>query len=228
LWRGKDSHMICLIGRILTSAIHNLFSIQPDILTNTLQTGMTEWNLGHHLANEIAKYIFWLNHDLDVTKRNYENRRPDIIFHKRGINVLNYLVIEIKRTGSINDDIRKIREGWMSSDLHYRFGASVVIKSADNFRVKVFEKGKSQTQLKFDYKTPAINCPSPDGTLRRQLYDYVSQIYACEKMKIESSVMQRHSSTADTSALERQIDEMAYKLYNLTQEEIIVVENSTK
>ena len=213
--------MIHVIGRILTSAIHNLFYIQPDILTNTLQTRMTEWNLGHHLANEIAKYIFWLNHDLDVTKRNYKNRRPDIIFHKRSINVLNYLVIEIKRTGSINDDIRKIREDWMSSDLHYRFGASVVIKSADNFRVKVFEKGKSQTQ-QFDYKTPAINCPSPDVTLRRQLYDLVSQIYACEKMKIESSVMQRPILIADTYALERQIDGMVYKLYDLKPEEITI------
>jgi|SRR3990167_7992588 len=80
--------MINLIGTILCSSIKNLFDNQPDILTNTSMTGMTEWNLGHHLANEIHKYIFWLNHDVDVTKRNVENRRPDIIFHKRGINTL--------------------------------------------------------------------------------------------------------------------------------------------
>ena len=97
-------NMIELIGAILTSAIRNLFDQQPDVLKNTSRTGMTEWNFGHHLANEIAKYIFWLNHDMDVMKRNYNNRRPDIIFHKRGSNGLNYLVIEIKCNNSTSGD----------------------------------------------------------------------------------------------------------------------------
>lgn len=33
---------------------------------------------------------------------------------------------------------------------------------------------------------------------------------------------------ADTSALEKQIDQMVYKLYSLTPEEIEIVENSSK
>jgi|Deesub1362A_J573_1020465.scaffolds.fasta_scaffold00319_11 hypothetical protein len=66
--------MINLISKILCSAIKNLFENQPDIFDFTSQTGETEWNLCHHFANEIHKYIFC----------------------KRGINALNFLAIETK------------------------------------------------------------------------------------------------------------------------------------
>ena len=103
-----------LIGKILCSSVRNLFINQPNMFNFTPKTGQTEWNLTHHLANEIHKYIFWLDYDLDVTKRNRQNKRPDIILHKRGINTLNFLVVEVKcgyRT--VEKDIRKIKKiGW--------------------------------------------------------------------------------------------------------------------
>ncbi|WP_206666460.1 hypothetical protein, partial [Peribacillus simplex] len=65
-----------LIKDIIYSSIKNLFKNQPEIFVNTDQTNLTEWNLSHHLSNEIKRYIFWLDNDLDVTKRNYRNNRP--------------------------------------------------------------------------------------------------------------------------------------------------------
>jgi len=37
--------------------------------------------------------------------------------------------------------------------------------------------------------------------------------------------MKTKDSNADTSALEKQIDEMVYKLYGLTEDEIKIIEN---
>ena len=88
------------LKNILESAAYNLFRNQPNIFEFTSETGQTEWNLTHHLANEIHKLLPDYDCDLDVTKRNYDNRRPDIIFHKRGTNRYNLLVIEVKKDGS--------------------------------------------------------------------------------------------------------------------------------
>ena len=38
----------------------------------------------------------------------------------------------------------------------------------------------------------------------------------------------RHDPEADTTALEREIDHLVYQLYDLTPEEIAVVEESTR
>jgi hypothetical protein len=84
-----------LIEMIIVSSIKNLFDTQPDILTHTYDTTMTEWNLAHHLSNELSKYIFWLNIENDVTKNHHDNKRPDIIFHIRNTKELDFLVIEM-------------------------------------------------------------------------------------------------------------------------------------
>jgi hypothetical protein len=44
----------------------------------------------------------------------------------------------------------------------------------------------------------------------------------------KSTPPKRKTSNADTSALERQIDQMVYKLYALTPEEIKIVEGEKK
>ena len=80
-------------------AIAKLFEHQPNIFEFTPETGQTEWNLAHHLAVELSALFPGLDHDLDVTKRNYGDRRPDIIFHKRGTHESNFLVVEVKRDG---------------------------------------------------------------------------------------------------------------------------------
>lgn len=134
-----------LIKDIIYSSIKNLFHNQPDIFVNTVYTNFTEWNLSYHLSNEIAKYIFWLNVDLDVTKRNYNNRRPDIIFHKRSTNSLNYLVVELKKSKNDNQfDICKLKEDWMSKPLNYRYGVYINIWGKDNFKAIVLSDGERQ------------------------------------------------------------------------------------
>ncbi|WP_242245426.1 hypothetical protein [Bacillus cereus group sp. BfR-BA-01330] len=131
-----------LIRDIVYSAIINLFQNQPDIFENTDQTNFTEWNLNYHLSNEIAKYIFWLNVDLDVTKRNYRNRRPDIIFHKRKTNALNFLVVELKKSrNDSQSDIDKIIEEWMKKPLNYRYGVYVNIWGVGEYRAILLKDG---------------------------------------------------------------------------------------
>lgn len=85
------------IMNIIYSSIENMFRNQPDILDPTTQSIMTEWNLGHHYSNELAKYLYCFDNDNDIIKPNYSRKRPDILFHKRGTNKFNFLVIELKK-----------------------------------------------------------------------------------------------------------------------------------
>lgn len=173
--------MIQVIGAILGLSIRSLFAQQPDILKNTSQTGMTEWNLSHHLANQIAKYIFWLDCDLDVTKRNYDSHRPDIIFHKRGTNSLNYLVIELKCNNpsedDIKEDIRKITKDWMAGELRYRFGASVVVRSVDDYEGQVFDRAENPRSFNFNHDTSYVQIPTVSAANKKRLKELVTQIH---------------------------------------------------
>ncbi len=80
------------IKETLEAAATSLYEGQPDIFDFTSETGQTEWNLAHHLANEIHEYFPACHCDLDITKRNFRNHRPDIIIHIRGSNDFNFLV----------------------------------------------------------------------------------------------------------------------------------------
>jgi hypothetical protein len=115
---------------------------QPNIFEFTPETGQTEWNLAHHLAVELCSFFPFLDHDLDVTKRNYGDKRPDIIFHKRGRHESNYLVLELKRDGNpreIETDIEKIHAYWFQGKLNYQFGALVDLRSDGGHQVQVFK-----------------------------------------------------------------------------------------
>jgi hypothetical protein len=128
------------LQKILSAAVDNLFINQPNIFDFTSETGQSEWNLSHHLANEINKLLPNLDCDLDVIKVNIGNKRPDIIFHKRGSNKNNFLVIEVKRGGypsEIKEDISKIRSYWFGERLCYKFGAVINLKKK-NYEIKLF------------------------------------------------------------------------------------------
>lgn len=128
------------IEEILKRAIETLFVNQPDIYEFTPETRQTEWNLAHHLANEIHPLFPELSCDLEVSKPNLENRRPDIILHRRGIQDHNFLVVEVKRDGieeEIRSDIEKIRTYWFGQPLRYQFGAVVNLKSDKSWHVQV-------------------------------------------------------------------------------------------
>ena len=212
-------NMFELIGNILVSSIHNLFKNQPDVLITTKLTRMTEWNLGHHLANEIAKYIFWLNHDLDVTKSYYGNRRPDIIFHKRGINDLNFLVAEIKVNISAEEDIKRIKN-WMDNPLCYRFGTTIFVQSVNNFEVTVFQRNGEKKA--FSELEKAVSIPKISNSNRKPLINLADKISDIAKSK---EYQGNSAKQARIHEYEKQIDQLVYKLYGLTPEEIKIVEN---
>jgi hypothetical protein len=128
------------IQKRLKEAIEALYTKQPNIFIFSSETGQTEWNLAHHLAIEAHRLFPNYDCDLDVTKPNLARRRPDIIFHKRGSNESNYLVIEVKRDAfpaSFKDDIEKIKSIWFGHPLHYQFGAVINLKSNKAYEIRV-------------------------------------------------------------------------------------------
>jgi hypothetical protein len=126
----------------LELAVKGLYENQPNIYAFTGQTGQTEWNLAHHLANEIHKLLPEYDCDVDVTKHDYGNMRPDIIFHKRGTNEQNLLVVETKfkrNKNSIQSDIDKIQNEWFTGKLKYKFGASINLWDTNRTDIIVLE-----------------------------------------------------------------------------------------
>jgi len=136
----RSSYSICLqrsmkeadLKKALEKAAGNLLKKQPDFFTFTSETNQSEWNIAHHLANEVASLFPELSCDLDVIKPNYESRRPDIILHRRGSQKDNFLVIEVKRVrDDVEGDLARIKQYWFRGELHYRFGAVVVINETE-------------------------------------------------------------------------------------------------
>ncbi len=209
----NNDRMFIIIAKILWSSLANLFKNQPDILNNTSQTNMTEWNFAHHLANEIAKYIFWLNHDLEVIKKDFNRERPDIIFHKRGTNDFNFLVVEIKFNRNRCEDIKKIKEHWMKPPLSYRFGVSFQIINGENWSFDIFsQNGEKQTITSYTFKTPLPH-PVPEWHAYYKIQCLVDKIIGSNRL----------NKKADTTGWEQEMDMLVYELYGLT-EEIKIIE----
>jgi hypothetical protein len=132
----------------IKASAEKLFVNQPNIFTFTSETRQSEWNLAHHLAIELHKEFPGFDCDVDIVKVNLENRRPDIIFHKRGTNESNFLVIEVKRDGQpaeIRRDKERIESVWFSDRLNYRFGAIIDIKSDKTSQISVFKNTGEST-----------------------------------------------------------------------------------
>lgn len=123
----------------LENAIRNLFINQKDIFKFTSESGATEWNLAHHLAFEIQKEFPEYQHDIELTKRSSNYRRPDIILHKRSNHNNNFLVIEVKYQRITENDITKIKDYWFERPLRYKFGASIRIDNLTDYRINVLK-----------------------------------------------------------------------------------------
>ena len=124
----------------LNLAVETLFRDQPDIFGFTDETHQTEWNLAHHLANEIQRLFPDLQCDIELIKPNYENRRPDIIVHRRRTHDDNLLVVEVKLNGTddaLDRDAEKIGQYWFQPPLRYRFGAIVDLRRDGRHKVRV-------------------------------------------------------------------------------------------
>ena len=81
------------------------------------------------------------------------------------------------------------------------------------YRSNTDEEGKVFAQIKIELLRK-IPIPKADKDQQRPLIQFVGKILAAKKRNPE----------VDTSAFERQIDQMVYKLYGLTEEEIKIVE----
>lgn len=124
----------------LKKAVSNLFKKNPHLFHFTDATGQTEWNLAHHLANEIHKVFPSFDKDLDVAKPDFDHKRPDIIFHKRETHDFNFLVIELKynaKKEKITQEIKKIKDNWFQQPLSYKYGAVI----------NLLENGKNEIVL---------------------------------------------------------------------------------
>ncbi len=130
-----------IVKKVLRHALTALFEEQPDIFDFAQETRATEWNLAHHVANSIHRIepFSQLNCDLEVSKGN-ENKRPDIIFHKRTRYDDDFLVVEIKFDGSpadVKEDRQKIQSYWFAVPFSYKFGAVINIKRDKTYCLKV-------------------------------------------------------------------------------------------
>ncbi len=173
---AREGSLTNLIRAMVDSSVKNLLNSQSDILKFTNETSPTEWNLSHHFANELKKYLFWLDHDLDVTKRNYDNKRPDIIFHKRGCNALNFLVVEMKRKEHDKaSDINKIQRDWMDEPLAYSYGAYVNIWAPNDFTAVVFSRHGLAPELTPD-NTVYLRPPNVSNRVLLEFRDLVAEV----------------------------------------------------
>jgi len=200
-----------LITRIICSALNNIVSAQPNLSQFIPQeTAEREPNLSFHFANELWKFLFWLGCDFDVTKSFHHDKRPDMIFHKRGINSLNFLVVEVKRESNPNgfaDDLVKIRDHWFDTDLHYQFGASVVIdeKSGD-YTLRLMERGSTEPAIpvtKESFKSP-LNLTEISLEARKML-----------KIKVDA-ILRAEEAKADTTALVTDLNQWVCAVYART------------
>ncbi|HUC19264.1 MAG TPA: hypothetical protein VMA37_16415 [Acetobacteraceae bacterium] len=98
----------------------------------TTDSNVTEWHFAYHFANCLSQQFPCHTCDIEVSKPNLNNKRPDIIIHKRGTHDHNLLIVELKRDRSadeIRDDIIKIKRHMFAAPYCYQFGAVVKISN---------------------------------------------------------------------------------------------------
>jgi hypothetical protein len=185
-----------LIARIICSALNNVFTGQPNLSKFIPQeTAEREPNLSFHFANELWKYLFWLDCDFDVTKSFHEDKRPDMVFHKRGINALNFLVVEVKRKSNplgFSADLEKIQNHWFGVDLHYQFGASVVIdEKTGDYELRLLERDRRDevTLVKKSSFNSPLNLSDLCFNARKMLNTKVDGVVGTEKAKADTTAL---------------------------------------
>lgn len=129
----------------IAQAIQNLFEKQPDMFDLTPESAQTEWNLNYHLANQISELFPEYQFDIEVRKPHAGNRRPDIVFHQRGIHENNFLVVELKRNNekAMQGDLEKIETYWFGEPYVYQFGAAVNLNADFSYQVEVRSNRKN-------------------------------------------------------------------------------------
>jgi len=212
-----------LLARILCSVARRMWQNEPTLGEYTSETAEHELNLAFHFAAELRGWFPWLDCDFDVTKRNFNRNRPDIILHSRNT-AYNFLVVEVKREKSrhaVPADLRRIRENWFEGNLQYRFGAAIILdEDKQGFEAQVLSrihKDQGPQVLK------GLNMGTP---LQPQNFSPFGRKTLCKAIDRIAGAKKRDRNQ-ETSTLEREIDQLVYALYGLTAGEIALVESST-
>jgi hypothetical protein len=151
-----------------------------------------------------------------VLNRAYFERKPKLIWRQTA----SHLIAALDETGrwfgrSIQSAV--IKPQFSNVDYHFVLGLlnSAYIRHSYNRRVQ--EAGRVFPQVKFEnLKALILAIPGKD-----EQQSIASRVQAIISAK-------RNSPAADTTALEREIDQLVYALYGLTPEEIAIVEGSAK
>ena len=212
-----------LLAQILLSAAGEMWKRQPTLGKYTSETLEREPDLTTHYGQNLCHWFPWLHCNFDLIKTSFENQRPDISLHRRNSNAANFLVIEIKRERSRSEvpaDLEQIRTRWFKGNLRYRYGASLILDEIDHSAVEVRVLFRDQPEDELMRKLTALSRrrqpPEPLAVQKSPLPRLVDQIVAA---------MQANPN-ADTATLERDIDRQVCALYDLTPEEIAIVERT--
>jgi hypothetical protein len=173
----------------------------------TEQTLEREPNLSFHFANEIHPYLSWLRFDCNIAKPHLADRRPDIVFHCRGILDLDCLAVEVKRQRNpkgIKDDLKKIRDDWFGEQLRYRFGAGILIDDVrKTFSGLLLENIADDVPMEFTQGSEQlwrpVVCATPEQF--KEISNVVGQIAEAEKANHE------------TGELKLKLDQLVCTLY---------------
>jgi len=138
---NKDS-----VRGAIEQAIANLFANQPDIFDLSDESEQTEWNLTSHLAPEISALLPPMAYDFELRKPDAGDRRPDIVFHARGIHDDNFLVIEVKRDNpnGLAGEVTKIETYWFAQPYLYQFGAAINLNKDQSYQLEVLTNTANQ------------------------------------------------------------------------------------
>jgi hypothetical protein len=204
-----------LLAQILLSAAGEMWKREPTLGKYTAETAEHELNLAFHYAAELRHWLPWLDCDFDVTKLNFNRERPDIILHRRGNNKANFLVIEIKRERSrskVPADLEQIRTRWFTGNLHYRFGASLILDEDHHTAeacVLFREQPESEMSRKLADLARLLDPPKFSGVQGKTLQGMITRL--------------TDEASSDISSLEREIDQQVHALYIPTSAELTIV-----
>jgi hypothetical protein len=218
-----------LLARILCSAASSMWAKDPGLGAYSSETEQHELNLAFHYACELRNWLPWLKCDFDVSKRIFrqtdgtfekeKHKRPDIIFHRRKIQALNLLVVELKRkktSPAAKEDLRRIRYHWMEAPYRYRFGASVIMADAKmDFIVRLLSRDQREEE-------PVTLTSS---TMGKPLHPPNHSADGLKALVERSAAAEKRNPNADTATAEREIDRQVYALYGLPPEQIQIVED---
>jgi len=110
-----------------------------------------------------------------------------------------------------------VKDGYKERlDVYYVLGVINSRLIAHTYNALVKEAGRVFPQIKLTH-VKKLPMAIPDKTKQLQIADLVKKIISAKE----------RDPQADTTALEREIDQLVYKLYGLTEEEIKIVEGQT-